>query len=676
MKYGNSLITLLLILAVSYPLAALDEHFRGYSDEKAVLSRLNQLITLSPDSVKMHRIAKTPGGRDLLVLELAAAKAGSGKKRPAVFVAANMEGTVPLATEAALHLAALLAADPESRRDKTWYIMPVGNPDAAARFFRRPLYSCGRNDEPYNDDQDDQVDEDGFEDLNRDGLITRMRVPDPQGEWLALDGESRLMRRADPAKNETGVFKLYSEGIDNDLDGLFNEDGPGGVNVGLNFPHYFKHFTSEAGPWPGSTAEAHAVMAFIMARPEIAMTMTFGSSNFALHPPAGGRRGDADLSRIKIPERFASFMGADTDRTYTLEEVMEMVSRFAPPGMEINESMVAGFLGLGAVVNPLPEDLQFYRRLADEYREFLKKKSLDKARLQPPDARDGSFELWSYYHLGLPAFSMDFWTLPEIKKENDKNKGMSPEQLAAMSNDEFIALGEEKIEEMLRAAGAPESMKAPMLIKALQGGMMTTKRMAEMLKQIPARPDPAAGGADPRELALLRFSDQELQGKGFLPWQGFDHPQLGRVEIGGEAPFAANTPPFRMVGSLLEAQVPWVLQLAGKLPEVRLENHQLTSLGNGLYRLKVWIRNHGELPYPTAMGLRNNRIPPLALTLQGQGLEILEGRRRSLVRNLGGGRTGTVEWLILAEKKQKVEILLSAPSQPGDRRIIELGGEK
>ena len=46
---------------------------------------------------------------------------------------------------------------------------------------------------------------------------------------LILDpDEPRLLRKADPAKGETPEYVLLIEGIDNDGDGRFNEDGPHG----------------------------------------------------------------------------------------------------------------------------------------------------------------------------------------------------------------------------------------------------------------------------------------------------------------------------------------------------------------------------------------------------------------------------------------------------------------
>ncbi|MEI8167615.1 MAG: M14 family metallopeptidase, partial [Chloroflexales bacterium] len=35
------------------------------------------------------------------------------------------------------------------------------------------------------------------------------------------------------------------------------------------------------------------------------------------------------------------------------------------------------------------------------------------------------------------------------------------------------------------------------------------------------------------DLKLLKWNDEQLGGKGFIPWRPFDHPQFGKVELGG-----------------------------------------------------------------------------------------------------------------------------------------------
>jgi hypothetical protein len=653
--------------------AAADLAFDRYRKPEELAAALRDLARANPGFARVHTLAKSAGGRELVLLEVGPETAKTAKTLPAVFVAANMEGTVPIAGEAALYLAKLVVEKAEARADRTWYILPCGNPDAAARYFAKPLYRDARNARPHNDDQDDAVDEDGPDDLDGDGLITRIRVKDPEGEWMAVPGEPRLMKKADGSKGEKGVWKLTPEGLDRDGDGRINEDGPGGVNVGTAFPHLFKYHAPDSGPWPGSEPETFALFRFFDAHREIGLTFVFGESNFCLAPPRGGRRGEADLNQIKIPQNMAGFLNADPDKTYTIAEIMEMVQPLVPPGMEVTESMIASFLGLGAVVNPLDDDLKFYKELSDKYKEFLKAAKLDAKRLDPAPDKDGSFELWSYYHLGLPSFSLDFWTLPEPPGEK-KEDVLTPDQLEKMTNEEFIALGEEKIDAFLKSAGAPDSFKAKQVIAGLQGGMMDTKKMAEMMRQMPKPPSPE--GADPKEKALLAWSDKELGGQGFVPWKPFKHPTLGEVEIGGAVPFADNTPPAAMIQGLLAGQVPWALEIAGKMARIRIADTAVKSLGAGVYEVKVWVENAGDLPYPTAMGRRNMRIIPAVLTIAGPGLEIVEGRKRSLVPAVPARGAQVVTWIVRAGKPVKVEVKAETQNAWGDSRTIDLGGAK
>src|SRR4030067_381962 len=264
---------------------------------------------------------------------------------------------------------------------------------------------------------------------------------------------------------------------------------------------------------------------------------------------------------MSVPEQMAGFLNADPNRTYTMAEIMEMVEPIVPPGMEVTESMIASFLGLGAVVNPLEDDLKFYKELSEKFKEFLKAAKLDAKRLDPAPDKDGSFELWSYYHLGLPSFALDFWTLPEVKEEK-KNEEITAEKLEKMTNEEFIALGEEKVDAFLKSVGAPDQFKAQQVLDLLKGGTMDKKKKAEMLKQMPK--PPSEEGAETKDKALLTWSDKELEGRGFVDWKPFRHPTLGEVEIGGAVPFTDNTPPPRMIEGLLRGQGPPGFQIAKK----------------------------------------------------------------------------------------------------------------
>lgn len=630
--------------AATTPAPALS--FDRYHPPSEVAAAVVAINKANPAATALHSIATSRGGTPITALEIGPDVGQKARTRPAVLVVANLEGIVPMASEAALFLADRLLKTPAATKDLTWYIVAAGNPDAAARFFGKPLVASEKNASKWNDDQDDQVDEDGPDDLDGNGIISEMRVKDPAGEWLPVPGEPRLMKKADPAKGEKGLYRLYVEGEDNDRDGEFNEDGPGGVNIGITFPHLFRPFTSEAGGWPGSEPETFGLIKFAIDHAEIAMTLTLGSTNMCLQPPAGGRQGSFDANSIRIPERFASRLGADPSRTYTMKEIIELVRPMAPPGFEITEAVVASFLGLGAVVNPVEEDLKVYKELSDQYKEFLKAAKLDAKRLDPPQPKDGSFELWSYYHLGVPTFSMDFWTLPEPKTEEKEKTGITADSLEGMTSDAFLALGEAKIAAFLKEVGAPDNIKPTMLIEGVKSGKMTPKQMAGMLRQMPKPKDSA--GADPKQKALVAFSDQVLQGKGFLPWKAATHPTLGAVEIGGMVPFADTTPPPQMIKSLLEGQVPWLLQLAGKLPRLKIASTKVEPRGAGVYAVTMWVENTGALPFPTAMGKKNQHVGPAVVTLDGKGITFLSGRKRTAISEVDAGRSVKLQWLVHA----------------------------
>ena len=646
--------------------------FDRYHSPREVNAALAALHAANPGSTALHTVAVSPGGTELVAIEIGPAAGKTGPRVPAVFVVANLEGLHPAGTEAALYLANLLLRTPDATRDLSWIVLPAANPDAASRFFAKPLRADARNATPWNDDMDDRADEDGPNDLDGNGVITAMRRKDPAGEWVPVERDPRLMRKADPSKGERGIYTLYTEGIDDDGDGEVNEDGPGGTNVGISFPHLFHPFTADGGRWPGSEPETFGIMKFAIDHPEIAMTLAFGSSNLCLQPPAGGRPSSFDAKAVKVPERLAKEFGADPDRTYTINEIIEMVRPLAPPGFEITESVVASFLGLGAVVNPLEDDLKFYKELSERYKEALKAAGLDGKRIEPPQPRDGSFELWSYYQLGVPTFSMDLWTPPEAEKAEGEKTGITPESLEAMTPDAFVALGEDKIGKFLKEVGAPDDVKPAMLLEGVKSGKMTPKQMAGMLKEMPKPKEP--GAADPKEQALIAFSDAQLGGAGFFAWKPFTHPQLGEVEIGGFAPFGDTTPPPAMLQKLLEGQVPWALKLAARLPRLGFGPARAEARGAGIYAVTAWVENAGALPFPTAMGKKNQHVAAAVVTLKGKGVTLLSGHERTAVNDVESGRSVKLEWLVQAPPRTVLDLTLASPNAWGGATKVALDG--
>ena len=638
----------------------------GYRSPSQIKAELETIAKSNADVATLRILGQTPGGRDVLLLELGR----KDSKAPAILVVANAEGNYPPASEAALRLAGLLIGDWKNDLDShRWFIIPIGNPDGFARFFDKPLFANYVNGRPVNDDNDDATDEDGPDDLNGDGYITFMRQPHPEGIWLPIEGNPVLMKRAEAAKGEKGIYRLIREGIDNDGDGEINEDGPGGVIPGHNFPHNFQHYTATDGLVPAGEPESRAILEFAFGHPDIAMFLTFGRCNTLKSVPEGSKKADATQDKYKIPEHIAGEMGMDPEQEFTLAELVEM-GKEATGYQDLTEEMVLQFLGVGAAVNPDREDLTYWNEISKRYNEFIKEVKLDGPRLKPPEFPPGSIEEWGYYQYGVPTFAMDFWTLPEPKKEEPKKAegALTPDDIEKMSNEEFIALGKEKIDAFLKANEVPAQYTADMVMMALQGGMMDTKKMAEMMRQSKKKEE--AGGADETEQALYTYNPAA-----FVAWSPYTHPTLGQVDIGGMIPYSTVAPHIDSAGEFINRQLPFVRKLAELVPRVAIDKVKVEKKAAGVWRIDAWVVNTGFLPYPTHQGRRCQRPTPASITITGKPGDILEGRQRVVLGLLeGSGGTQKAGWLIKADEGQTVTLTVQSLSAGTDEKTVTLKG--
>ena len=146
-------------------------------------------------------------------------------------------------------------------------------------------------------------DEDPYEDLNKDGFITLIRVKDPSGKYIESDEDKRVMVAADLAKGQSGSYLVYSEGIDNDKDGSFNEDGAGGVNFNRNFTFNYEEFGLNAGLYPVSEPETKAVADFLFDKFNIYAVFTFGPQDNLGQPLKASERPHVNGGRVKWNRR-------------------------------------------------------------------------------------------------------------------------------------------------------------------------------------------------------------------------------------------------------------------------------------------------------------------------------------------------------------------------------------
>ena len=246
------------------------EPFRGSADDLA--AKFPALVTLGD-------IGRSRGGKPIRTVTVTAP---GGEATWVALVVHGVTGGRPADEEAlVLDVAAKLAWDASA--------LPAG---AAFRFVLRASPDAGPartgNATPTDEDRDGATDEDGPDDLDGDGVVGWMRIPDPAGAFAADDAQSALPKRADPAKGLAAAWTIVPEGRDDDGDGLFNEDGPGGVDVGRNFAVSFEEHVAPAGRWAASEPETRALMDHLLADERVALVYEIGGAESIVGNPDWG----------------------------------------------------------------------------------------------------------------------------------------------------------------------------------------------------------------------------------------------------------------------------------------------------------------------------------------------------------------------------------------------------
>jgi hypothetical protein len=266
--------------AQEQPLIAFD-HYHTLAEIEAYLEAV---AARYPELVTVHEIGRSRADRPIWAVDVNNPSTGPTNEKPGFYVDGNIHGGEVLGGEGALAFLDRLLSD--YGRDpgitalvdtRAFYVVPIVNPDGRAISVDTPE-NHRWNIRPFDDDRDGRIDEDPPEDLDGDDRILQMRIPDPEGSWSVHPTDPRRMVRVRDGAAATERYQLIGEGIDNDGDGRFNEDGVGGVDLNRNFPANWSPTQSASGPFPLSEPETHALVAYITERPNIAAIHTFHTS--------------------------------------------------------------------------------------------------------------------------------------------------------------------------------------------------------------------------------------------------------------------------------------------------------------------------------------------------------------------------------------------------------------
>lgn len=341
----------------------------NYSDYDQLTQQLEQLESDHSEYADLQSLTTTLDGKNVWMLTLGS---GDVENHPAVAVIGGAKGSHLLGSELSLRFAEniLSQTSEDSIRtlleSTTFYIIPRLNPDATEQLFADLKYARDRNAKATDEDRDGAVNEDGFEDLNGDGLITMMRVEDQAGKWMPYPEDDRVMVRADINDGQKGSYHLYPEGRDNDSDGEFNEDGEGGVNLNKNFTFDYPYFTPGSGEHMASEKENRALMDFLYEEGwNVFALMSFGPANNLSEPVTFNRR--------------------DVEKRVTSSWYQE--------------------------------DVAINRYVSELYNESTTLKDAPKA-----EGQSGDLFQWAYFHYGRFSFSTPAWWTPAVTDSADEKQ--------------------------------------------------------------------------------------------------------------------------------------------------------------------------------------------------------------------------------------------------------------
>jgi murein tripeptide amidase MpaA len=465
------------------PDVSFDRYYR-YADLTAILK---DYAAEYSHLVRLDSIGKSYEGRDIWLVTVTEFASGDPADKPALWVDGNIHASEVSPSSACLYLIEKLvkgygADETVDRALKTrvFYVCPRVSPDGAewALADNPKIIRSSTRPYPYDEEPLDGL---TYEDIDGDGRVLMMRIPDPNGVWKPHPDEPRLLIRRDPTETGGTYYRVMFEGTIQNYDGVTVRPQPRkeGLDLNRNFPSHWRqeYEQSGAGPYPTSEPEVRAVVDFIARHPNIIGAVTF----------------------------------------HTWSGVI-----LRPYGMQSDDHFPA-------------EDLWTFQRIGEKGTQLTGYPTISvfhDFKYHPKEVITGVFDDWVYDHLGAYAWTVELW---------------SPQRQAGIENYKFI--------DWYREHSLEDALK------------------------------------------MLKWSDEALSGRGYVNWYPFDHPQLGRVELGGwDMQYAWRNPPPQFLEKEIAPFADWLIWHALISPLLELYEAKVTPLGGGVYQVRLVVQNAGWLP--------------------------------------------------------------------------------
>ena len=286
-----------------------DYRFDRFLRYPELVDWVDGLAATHPDLVAVESYGTSFEGRDLMLVTVTDSATGGHDTKPAHWVDASIHAVELTATVAACRLLYRLVDGfrtgddtfVRALRTRTFYVVPRVNPDGAEwvladrpRFRRssvRPWPFADAHRWPGLHE----------EDVDGDGRILQMRLPDPEGPWVAHPDDSRLLVPVPPTGTGADVvrYRVFDEGTIEDFDGftVASPPAPEGLDLNRNFPAGWGAKVPGAGDHPLSEPEIDALVRAIVARPNVCGFNAFHTSGGVILRPS------STMPDSKLPPR-------------------------------------------------------------------------------------------------------------------------------------------------------------------------------------------------------------------------------------------------------------------------------------------------------------------------------------------------------------------------------------
>jgi len=265
---------------------------------------LKKLAAAAPELAEYASIGTSCEGRSIPMVTITDFATGPAADKPAFLIFGNVHADELSGSQVALYNAWKLVKDhkPGDILSKVaFYVIPRTNPDGAEFSLTATgvIRSAMHHTEPPAPNTIIQ------QDINGDGMILQMRIPNPNGNYACHPKDKRLMILR-TEKTPGPYYEVYPEGLIHDWDGSFELALEGrSVDWNRNWSYDWRPEPKQwgAGDFPFSEPEMRCLAEFMFSHRNIFQVLSYHTGGRRiLRAPSSGSDADiafADLKRYK-----------------------------------------------------------------------------------------------------------------------------------------------------------------------------------------------------------------------------------------------------------------------------------------------------------------------------------------------------------------------------------------